>query len=64
MIALTNDNFKYHYCYNCDSEKVYSNLRRNGKKVDWHCTTCGTYQFFNDGELKERYYKKMMNGVR
>lgn len=52
--------FFYHYCYSCESETAYSNIKKNGKPTEEHCTVCGTYQWFNDGELKERYYKKIM----
>lgn len=57
------NNFYYHYCYRCDKETVFSNVRKDGKKVKDHCTICGTFKWFNDGELKERYFKNIMGGV-
>jgi transcription elongation factor Elf1 len=63
---------KLKYCYRCEKETVFTDVRKDGKVTDVHCSECGTYEWFNDGELKERklygdrwYLKKMMerNGV-
>lgn len=56
--------FYYHYCYRCDKETVYTNVTKKGQVVNDHCSVCGTYKWFNDGELKERYFKNIMRGVR
>lgn len=54
------ENFYYHYCYSCDSERVFSNLLKNGTEAKEHCTVCGINKWFNDSILKERYYQKIM----
>jgi transcription elongation factor Elf1 len=58
---------KVKYCYCCGKETVYTDTRKDGVKVDVHCSVCGTYEWFNDGELKERkiygdreYLKRLM----
>lgn len=56
--------FYYHYCYRCDKKTVYTNITKNGEFVKEHCSVCGTYKWFNDGELKERYYKHLMGGAK
>lgn len=53
--------FYYHYCYSCGKETVFSNVLKNGQYARAeHCTVCGVFKWFNDGELKERYFKKIM----
>ncbi len=56
------EKFYYHYCYRCDKVTVYSNVTKDGKKAKDHCTVCGTFRWFNDNELKIRYFKNIMGG--
>lgn len=61
---------KVKYCYRCGRETVYTDMRKDGVKVDVHCSVCGTNEWFNDGELKERkiygdreYLKRLMERI-
>lgn len=58
------EKFYYHYCYSCDKFTVFSNVTKDGFYAKEHCTVCGIFKWFNDGELKERYFKKVMKGVK
>lgn len=57
-MLIMSEKFYYHYCYSCNKITVFSNVLKNGEHAGGeHCTVCGIFKWYNDGELKERYFK-------